>query len=80
MGLLRLAHGCGGSKRPRSKICHTDSTMMKLGTVNTLAKEDPEKNINHVTHPLSHADISHHHVFHQKSRNTNTDSILVHNF
>ena len=43
MGLLGIVHGCGCSKRPRSKICHTYPTMMKLGIVNTLAKEDPEK-------------------------------------
>ena len=44
MGLFGAAHGSrrGGGKGPYfSKICHTYSTMMKLGTV-TLPKEDPK--------------------------------------
>ena len=61
MGFFAAAHWCvcgvGGSKRsPIPKICHTYSTMMKTGSY-TLLKEDP-KNICHVTHPMSSADIS----------------------
>ena len=34
MGIIGAAHGCGGAKRtPLPNICHTDPTMMKLGTV-----------------------------------------------
>ena len=47
--------GWGVEKRlPLPKICHTYPAIMKLGTVITYLK----KNINHVTHPLSSADIS----------------------
>ena len=56
-------------------------TVMKLGTVIPYLKEI-QKSYNHLTHPLSSADIS---IFHQKSaffiisRNTNIDCILIHN-
>ena len=36
MGLFEAAHGWGregGQKDPLPKICHTNSTMMRLGTV-----------------------------------------------
>ena len=56
-----LFRGCsqmGGPKRPPiPKICHTYPTMMKLGTVIPYLKEI-QKYMNHVTHPLSSADIS----------------------
>ena len=46
----------GAQKCPLSKICHTHPTMMKLGTVILYLKKI-HKNINHVTHPLSSAEI-----------------------
>ena len=33
MGLFRAAHGCGGEKASLSKIFHTYTTMMQVGTV-----------------------------------------------
>ena len=47
----------GGQKGPISKICHTYSTMIKLGTVIPYLKKS-NKYMNHMTHPLSSADIS----------------------
>ena len=62
----RIFRGCSGMRVPLPKICHTYLTVMKLSTViYILCKEDP-KNMNHVTHPLSSADIS---IFHQKTAN-----------
>ena len=56
-----LCQGCllmGGEKKtPFPKICHSYSTIMKLGTVIPYLKKI-QKNINHVTHPLRPADIS----------------------
>ena len=57
MGIFGAAHGWGGQKCPFPKICHTYPTMMKLGTV-TLTQRRSKKYINHVTQPLSSADIS----------------------
>ena len=60
MGLFGAAHrwGGGGQKGPPlTKICHTKPTMMKLGSF-TLPIEDQKKCINHVTHPLSSANIN----------------------
>ena len=57
MGLFRAAHRCGCKKAPLSKICQTYPTMMKLGTV-TLYVKRSKNCMNHVTHPLSSADIS----------------------
>ena len=53
MGIFGAAHGWGGKKAPLLKICHTYSTMMNLAHL-YLTK----KYINHVTHPLSSADIN----------------------
>ena len=47
----------GGQKGPLPEICHTYPTMMKLGTVIPHLKKI-QKFINHVTHPLSSADIT----------------------
>ena len=65
MGLSGAAQGWwwGESKRPRPKICHTYPTMMKLDTVIPELKKIQKINLNHVTHTLSYADISHQHVF-----------------
>ena len=62
MGIFGAAHrwwgGRGGAKRlPLPKICHTYPAMIKLGTVIPYLKKI-QKYINHVTHPLSSADIS----------------------
>ena len=59
-GLLTDARvgGWGGAKKALlPKICHTYPTMMKLGTVILYLKKI-EKYMNHVTHPLTLADIS----------------------
>ena len=42
---------------PLSKICHTYRTIMKLGTIIPYLKKI-QKNMNHLTHPLTSADIS----------------------
>ena len=47
----------GGQKGPLPTIGHRYATMMKLGTVIPYLKKI-EKYMNHVTHPLSSADIS----------------------
>ena len=58
MGLFGAAHGWKGQKgSPLSKICHT-SYNAEIWHSYTLLKEDPKKYMNHVTHPLSYADIS----------------------
>ena len=46
-----------GMHTPLPKICHTYATMMKPGTVIPYLKKI-QKFINHVTYPLSSADIS----------------------
>ena len=82
MGIFRNTHGCGGGELPFLKICHTFPTMMKLGSVVPYLKKI-QKNMNHVTHTLTSADIS---IFYRKSahfvisRNTDIDCILVHKF
>ena len=88
MGILVAAHGWGESKKaPLPKICNTYSIIMKIGSY-TLPREDQKKYMNHMTHPLSSADIS---IFPQKSatfvffsppRNKDIDfnKILIHNF
>ena len=57
IGHFGAAHGWGSKKTPFPKICHTYPTMMKLGTFILYLKKI-QKYINHVTHPLSSADIS----------------------
>ena len=59
MGRFGAVHGFRGTKKshPLFKIYHTYATIMKLWHICNLPKEDP-KNINHVTHPVSSADIS----------------------
>ena len=58
MGLFGAAQGWeGGKKAPYPKIYHTYPTMMKLGTVIPDLKKT-QKYKNHVTNPLSSADIS----------------------
>ena len=56
MGIFEAAHGCGGQKGP-SRICNTYPTMMKLVTFIRYLKKI-QKYMNHVTHPLTSADIS----------------------
>ena len=79
-GCSRMMGGLFGP--PLLKICHTYSTMMKLGRVIPYRKK-VKKYMNHVTHLLSFADIS---IFHRKSansavsRNTDIDCFLIHNF
>ena len=46
-----------GQKDPLHKICHTYPTIMKLDTVIPYLKKI-QKYVNHVTHPLSSADIN----------------------
>ena len=82
-GLFRGCSRMGGPKRsPLPKICHTYPTMMKPGTIIPYQKKI-QKYMNHVTHPMSSADIN---IFHRKSanfaisRNTEIDCILIHNF
>ena len=59
MGLFGAAHewGEGGKKAPFPKSCHTYPTMMNLDTATPYLKKT-QKYINHVTHPLSSADIN----------------------
>ena len=82
-----LFRGCSrmGERAKRlslPKICHKYPTVMKLGTVIPYPKRS-NKYMNHVTFPLSSAEIS---IFHRKlanfaiSRNTDIDCILTHNF
>ena len=54
IGLFGAAHGCG---KGGPKNCHTYPTMMNLGTVIPYLKKIP-KNMNHVRHRLSPAEIS----------------------
>ena len=81
--ILLLTDKGGERKRPPlPKICHTYPTKMKLGTVIPYLKKI-QIYMNHVTHPMSSADIS---IFHQKSvnfaisRNTDIECILIYNF
>ena len=62
---LTLFMDGGGQKSPLPKICHTYHKMVKLGTVIPYLKKI-KKYINHMTHPLSSADIS---FFYRKSAN-----------
>ena len=56
--LFGAAHGWGGTKKPPSlKICHTNPTMMKLGTVIPYLRRS-KIYINHVTPTLNSANIS----------------------
>ena len=57
MGLLGAAHGWWGKKPPLPKICHIYPTIMNFATVIPSLKKI-QKHINHVTYPLSSADIS----------------------
>ena len=58
MGFFGAAQGWGEGRNTRfSKICHTYPAMMKLSTVIPYLKKN-QKNMNHVTHPFSSADIS----------------------
>ena len=58
MDFFGAAHGWGKAKKaPLPKLCHVYPTMMKLGTVIPHQKRS-KKFMNHVTHPLSSADIS----------------------
>ena len=87
MGFFRAAYGCwgggGGRKAPLPKIFSHISYNDETWHGYTLPKEDLKKSMNHMTLPLSSADIS---IFHQKSanfaisRNRYIDCILIHNF
>ena len=57
MGFFGAPHEWGGLFCPLPKICHTYPAMMKLGSVIPYLRKI-QKCINHVTHPLSSADIS----------------------
>ena len=57
MGIFGATHGWGGQKVPLPKICHTYPTMTKLGTVIAYLKKI-QKYMDHVTQPLTSADIS----------------------
>ena len=60
MGIFGATHVCGAGgegELPFPKICHTFPTMMKLGTVVPYLKKI-QKNMNHVPHTLTSADIS----------------------
>ena len=69
MGFFGAAHGWRGAKRPPlPKICHTYSTMMKLGTIIPYPKKIQKIYESRDT-PLFAI-----------SRNTGIDCILIHNF
>ena len=71
MSFFGTAHGWGGGRKgPPSLKPVTHPTMMKLDTVIPYPKKS-KKYMNHVTHPLSSADIS---IF------SDIDCILIHNF
>ena len=84
MSLFWVAHRWGSKKAlPFLKsVTLMNPALMKLGTVTPYLKKI-QKYINHVTHCLSSADIS---IFHQnlatfvKSRNTDTDCMLINHF
>ena len=58
MGFFGPAHGWGGGQEsPLPKICHTYPVIIKLGTVIPYLTKI-QKHMNHVTRPLSSADIS----------------------
>ena len=57
MGFLGLLTDGGGPKSPLPKICHIYPTKIKLGTVIPYLNKI-QKYMNHVTQPLSSADIS----------------------
>ena len=68
MGLFGVAHGWGGGggqEHSLPKICHTYTTMMKLGAVMPCLRIS-KKHINHVTHPLISTDTS---IFSQETSN-----------
>ena len=59
MGFFGAANGLGDSKKALlPKICHTNLAMIKRGTVIPYLERRFKKYMNHVTHPLSSADIS----------------------
>ena len=84
MSFIGTADGSigGVKKAPIPKICQTYPTNMKLDPVMPYPKKI-KKNINHLTYPLTSADII---VFNRKSatfvrsRNEGIDCILIHNF
>ena len=82
VGIFGAAHGWGDKKASLPNVCHTYPAMKKLSKVIPYLKKI-QKYINHVTHPLSSADIS---IFHRKSANfaisinTDIDCNLKHNF
>ena len=58
MGLFGAAYEWVGQKGPLPKICHTYPTNMKFDTIIPYVKKIKKKYMNHVTQPLSSADIS----------------------
>ena len=91
MGLFWAVHGREGVGRrgakkapspPLPRISHTYPTMIKLDTVIPY-QQKIQKSMNHVTHPLSSADMRffcHKSANFVASGNTDIDSILIHNF
>ena len=77
MDLFGAGHGWGG-RSLLSKICHTYTAMMKLGTV-ILCLKKTQKYINHVTHSTPP-------FFHRKSatfaisKSADIDCVSTHNF
>ena len=73
----------GAKKAPRPLNLSHISSNDETWHIYTLPKEDPKKYMNHVTHPLSSAEIS---IFYRKSanfavsKNTDIDCNLIHNF
>ena len=57
MDIFRAAHGWGAKKPPLLKIYDTSYNDETWNSSYTLPRED-SKYMNHVTHPLSSADIS----------------------
>ena len=83
MGFFGSAYGWEAKRHPPvSKTCHTNATIMKLGTVISYLKKIQKIYESRGT-PLSSADIS---IFHWKSanfavsKNADIDCILIHSF
>ena len=86
MGFFGAAHGWGGGgERKKAPSLKSVTHILQCSNLAQLyfTQRRFKKYLNHVTHPLSSADIR---IFHRKSanfavsRNTDIDCILIHNF
>ena len=76
-----LQYGVGvGKNTSFPKICRNFSTMVKLCTVMPYPNKIQKKCKNHVTHPLSSADISTFSADFAISKNADIYCISIHNF